>query len=168
MIDKAKKSLPLIAVILGIFAFLMLFCPAVCIESEEFGNYMEDLVIGIRGVDVVFGFEMLGEDILDFSFMGFVTFAMPLVACICLFLAESKQDKRYAYAAIVCFLVGAICMFCLPSFMAWSNKKLGDEIKEEADLSLATTTIYGAIACLLAALCAFKSKEDCVAVQEEQ
>ena len=162
MIEKFKKNLPIIAVVLGVFSFLMLFCPAIYMESEEFGEMMEDMIIAIRGSDIVFGMEMWGEDVLEFSFMGMLAFALPVIGCICLFLAESKKDKRYVIAALVCFLAGAICMFCLPSFMVWADKEIGEEIMEEADFSLGTTTIYGAVACLLAALCTFMSREEYV------
>ena len=145
MIEKFKKNLPLVAVLLGIFAFCTFFCSAV--------SYGEtDLAYAFNGYEVAFGkeYESYGYsvDMFKFSFMALVTYLLPLAGVVCIYFADAKNNNKLTWAAMACFVVGTILFFLMPFLSAMSA-----EMKELDDLKLGSGAIIGALSCLAAALC---------------
>jgi hypothetical protein len=154
MLEKLKQNLSIVALLFGIVAVAMIFCPAI---NLDVGEGIENLAF-INGKEVVLGMEIYDEEALEFSFMGLVTFALPALGCAFLYYADLKQNKGYANFALVCFLVGAICMFCLPSFVEFASSEDTEELEDM--LELGAGAIIGGISCAISALCTFQCRNE--------
>lgn len=171
MIEKFKKSWLVIAVVLGIVAVAMIFCSAISIDSDEYESVFS---MGVNGIDATFGFEMEFEDwyddggvetlkVLDFSFFGFMRYLLPLAGVVLLFCAEKKADKKYTYAAIACFAVGALLFFLSTSLLQYADREMKEYFVDDGLLQIGAGAVIGGICCLLAILCTWlhlKSEED--------
>lgn len=177
MIEKIKKNLLVVAILLGVFAVLMIFCPMTVFEITDMVEL--DVDLGIAGTKVIFGWEMEFIDegyvdesykLLEFSFGAFLAYLLPIAGIVLLCCAEKKNNKKFLYAAIVCFAVAAVLFFIAPSLMAFSSKLSKEEFEDY--FSIGAGAIISGICSILSALCAWgaviQSKEESeVKVQTE-
>ena len=148
MIEAKKQKLKLVALI-GLFASVMIFCPAIYLDLEDFMG--DECLLGISGLQVCFGWELLETEIFEFSFMIFVTYSLPIVGSICIYYARQEGDEEYERIAFRCFWAGVICMFLIPSFLEFASKTSKKEVEDY--ITLGAGAIIGIIACALSALC---------------
>ncbi|MBR2341258.1 MAG: hypothetical protein IKA72_02485 [Clostridia bacterium] len=156
MVEKIKNNLSLLAVIFGFFAVLTIFFPALSVDVEEAagvsGAFASDgFVVGVSGWGSCFGWEVAEEEAFEFSFMASLAYAAPAIAVVLLFVAENKQDKKYVQYAFVAFAVGALLLFLMPSLVQYADKAIKEEIEDVFELGIGA--IFGAISCIVSALC---------------
>ena len=169
MVEKIKNNLSLVAIIFGVFASFMIFFPALLFDLEEFefekilGGDTQGIMVGITGWGVCFGVETAGERFFDSSFNCLAGYSLPAIAVIFLFAADNKQDKKYAQFAFICFFVGAVLLFAIPSLIECS-----EGIKESIEdyCNLGPGAFSGAVACLVSAFCVWLDLENKPQVQE--
>lgn len=161
---KTTSSFSVAAIVLGLFATVMIFFPVVSMDIEKLinSNYynFDDLCFYINGTSWVFGMELMGEEILEFSFLGCVTYALPLLACLLIYKFEKDGaiEDNYLTGALVCFLVAAVCFLLLPQFAVFKN-----EIEEAEEVfKLGAGAITGCVVSGLAALCTYINKRQCI------
>lgn len=147
MVEKIKNNLTVVAFFLGLFAFITIFFPAINIDMEKIMNV--ELLWNIEGTKVVFGMEMLDEKVLEFSFLAFMAYVLPLVGVILIYCADKKNDKNYWVGAALCFVVGAILLFLMPSLLEYGKYAEAEEL--ERWIELGAGAIAGAVSSLLAA-----------------
>ncbi|MBR2646198.1 MAG: hypothetical protein IKD47_01380 [Clostridia bacterium] len=164
MVEKIKKNLPLLALVFGIFAVLMVFCPWV--GREDYPSYC------INGWDIVFGNEdvSLGYGYLELSFsvLGFLTLACIIGGVVCTILADIMADKKSLFTLIagICFAVAALGLLLSIASMSFNTeilKKNGAtsseireyiaDYKDEADFVLGAGALIGALCCAISACC---------------
>lgn len=138
-----KKWFPLISLICGALALVMIFLP--CVES--FGeNY--------NGLKAAFGNKDAG---FAFSILNTITFVLAIVGGVLAYLGAKKGNNVMKYVAIACFVVAAIFFFCMVNFsqpskeaVDYFGKSLAKEMMEKS-LDLAIGAILGGIFCLVGA-----------------
>ena len=126
--DKLKKYLPLVAVILAVVAVAMMFLPAFEGNSE------------IKGFNAVFGYSLMGFKLLDFSFMNLIPYVLLIVGIACAGMVSKKEDNFViSIVAAVCMLVAGIFFFMTPNFCnpAVEGAKLGTGLMLSAICSIA-------------------------------
>ena len=141
-----KKWFPLISLVAGVLALVMIFLPATKIEMlGESENY--------NGLKVAFGNKDAG---FDFSILLTLAYLLPVVGGVLAFLGAKKGNKIFAYVAIACFVVGAIFLFCAVNFqqLAGVSGAVEKEAKKMFDLGIgailaAIFSILGAVAVVL-------------------
>ena len=110
----AKKNLKYfipgaIALVLGIVAFCMMFLPAITFNA---GDSSSD---GWTGAQIAFGYKesFLGQEItvLNFNFLVFLAFLLPLVGGILALLFKNGLITKIVTTA--CFVVGAVLLFSI-------------------------------------------------------
>ena len=110
----AKKNLKYfipgaIALVLGIVAFCMMFLPAITFNA---GDSSSD---GWTGAQIAFGYKesLLGQEItiLNFNFLVFLAFLLPLVGGILALLFKNGLITKIVTTA--CFVVGAVLLFSI-------------------------------------------------------
>ena len=150
MLAKLLKSLSVVAVAFGVFAFVTFFFPALRMHYEYFETSdVLEFVSAYNGWGVVFGVKN-GE--FEFSFMNFVTYLLPLVGCLLVFLKERMKNKLFAFCSIAVFLVAGIFFLLIKAFAVISFEF--DDKKYFLDhLKLGAGAIFGEISCFIAALC---------------
>ena len=160
VVAKVKANLSLIAVLLGVAAFLMFFTPVAYLKGEEDTG----TVTGILGADAAFGMKLEGEAMLKFSFLNFVTFLLPLAGAVLLALAVSNNNKLFSLISAGCFALATICFFLVPSFLVYSEmfEEMMDMMEYKAVCG--GSVIIGALFNLAAAACAYFSGAECEAV----
>ena len=126
-------------------------------DMEDMG--LEKIFLGVSGAKLVFGLEVMEEELLNFSFLGFVAFLLPLAGVVMMALASSEKNKLFALISAGCFVVAAVCFFLLPSFAAWAEK----DYKDYYDFTVSVGAVFGAIFCLAAAACAYFASNTYVA-----
>ena len=152
--EKFKKNLPLVAVLLGIFAVSMIFCSAICFVQEDMG-----IRIAFNGLDVAFGkeYEAYEESMewFEFSFGAFLAYALPLLGVICVYVADSKKNNKCSLLAFACFVAGAILLFLMKNLyvMPSDMEEMMDMEEMGEYIKLGSGVIIGAISCIVAALC---------------
>ena len=157
MLEKIKNNLSLVACILGVFASLMIFFPALSYDLEYFelekmiGGDIEGMMFGITGWGVCFGMDIAGERLFDFSLKCLGAYCLPVMGVICLVSAENKRDKGARQSAFLCFLVGAIFLFVIPFLVEGMALTTDEGLEDMWDLGIGA--LSGAIACALSAVC---------------
>ena len=153
MIEKFKKSLLVVAVMFGLFAVLTMFFPAISVDLEDVFDV--EIAYGTSGFDAAFGLELefQGEtyEFLEFSFLNFMAYLLPIVAIALACIVEKKQDKRFYYAAIGCFALSALLFFLSPTLLQYGEKTFKKVLEDY--ISLGAGAIIGGISCILAGLC---------------
>ena len=109
--EKLKKYLPLVAVILAVVAVAMMFLPA--FEGEVNND--------IKGFNTIFGYKQsfMGYEmeLLKFSFMNLVPYVLLIVGIACAGMVSKKEDGFIvAIVAAACMLVAGIFFFMVPNF----------------------------------------------------
>lgn len=178
MVEKSKKGLLVVAVVLGIVAMVMIFCPSISLEMFWYLDEWEySMNASLSGTETVFGYEIEMFDweygnqqvvgLFKFSFFMLLTYLLPLAGIITLFFA--KKNNYFYYATIFCFIVAAILFFLSPSLVVWGNSSLKNELKERVELGAGA--IIGGLSCIIATLCVYaytKEKVTVTGVEQEK
>ena len=141
-----KKWFPLISLVAGVLALVMIFHTAVKFEMMgEAENY--------NGLTAAFGNKDKG---FDFSILLTLAYVLPVAGGVLAFLGAKKGNKIMAYVAIACFVVGAIFLFCAVNFtqLAGVSGAIEKETKKLFDLGIgailaAIFSLLGAVAVVL-------------------
>lgn len=149
-----------IALIFGIAAFCMMFLTAV---SYSNGGTIVDVSYSYTGAQLAFGYtESIGEGalevsttILNFNFMAFIAFLLPLVGGILALLFQNGLVTKIVTCA--CFAVGAAFLFSMVGFATIGMEELQQTAIEGMTASLGVGPIIGAILAILGGVvCLFK------------
>ncbi len=143
---KLKKVGPVVAIVLGVVAIIMLFLPAITYTAGgEKYNY--------SGFKVMFGYKEtyagITMEVFKFSFGNFLVLLLTVVGIVFAVLAKlGKLGKISPIVAAVAFLVAGILFFCMKSMIAGS-----DEVKETVkEFSLGAGAVIGGILSIIAAI----------------
>ncbi len=149
-----------IALIFGIAAFCMMFLTAV---SYSNGGTIADVSYSYTGAQLAFGYtKTIGEGafevsttILNFNFMAFIAFLLPLVGGILAVLFQNGLVTKIVTCA--CFVVGAVFLFSMVGFATIGMEEFQQAVVEELSASLGVGPIVGAILAILGGVvCLFK------------
>lgn len=144
---KLKKFAPIIAIVLGVLAIIMIFLPALKLtagsESETYS-----------GLKATFGYKEsyggISVTIFKFSFGNLLTYILVIVGIVFAVLAMlGKLGKIAAIVAAVAFLVAGI-LFFLATKMISGAEGVSETI--DAYGSLGIGAILGGIICIIAAI----------------
>ena len=136
--EKLKKYLPLVAVILAVVAVAMMFLPAFEGEANK----------DIKGFNAVFGYSMMGMKVLDFSFMNLVPYVLLIVGIVCAGMVSKKEDNFViSIVAAVCMLVAGIFFFMVPNFSVSAIPGISVNAK------IGTGAILSAVCSIAGAVC---------------
>lgn len=139
MLDLIKKYLvPACATLLAVVAFFLLFGKCVGIVDAE---------VEYNGFQVIFGANEEKVKLLGFSFPAFLAFLF-LIAGIALVWLNMVPFNHFISAGLL--LVGAILLFCFPSFINIAKEGLG-QIGKFADYNARACLIISGILNILAA-----------------
>ena len=149
-----------IALIFGIAAFCMMFLTAVSYSRD---GVLVDTSYSYTGAQLAFGYtESIGEGafevsttILNFNFMAFIAFLLPLVGGILAVLFQNGLVTKIVTCA--CFVVGAVFLFSMVGFATIGMEEFQQAVVEELSASLGVGPIVGAILAILGGVvCLFK------------
>lgn len=149
-----------IALIFGIAAFCMMFLTAVSYSRD---GVLVDTSYSYTGAQLAFGYtESIGEGafevsttILNFNFMAFIAFLLPLVGGILALLFQNGLVTKIVTCA--CFVVGAVFLFSMVGFATIGMEEFQQAVVEELSASLGAGPIIGAILAILGGVvCLFK------------
>lgn len=149
-----------IALIFGIAAFCMMFLTAVSYSRD---GVLVDTSYSYTGAQLAFGYtESIGEGafevsttILNFNFMAFIAFLLPLVGGILAVLFQNGLVTKIVTCA--CFVVGAVFLFSMVGFATIGMEEFQQAVVEELSASLGVGPIIGAILAILGGVvCLFK------------
>lgn len=149
-----------IALIFGIAAFCMMFLTAVSYSRD---GVLVDTSYSYTGAQLAFGYtESIGEGafevsttILNFNFMAFIAFLLPLVGGILAVLFQNGLVTKIVTCA--CFVVGAVFLFSMVGFATIGMEEFQQAVVEELSASLGAGPIVGAILAILGGVvCLFK------------
>ena len=134
-----KKWFPLISLICGVAALVMIFLPCVEMASETW-----------NGLKVAFG-DKDGIVPMKFSICTTLTYVLAIAGGALAFLGAKKGNNVMKYAAIACFAVAAIFFFMAPNFIQFKYGS-SSEAKEARKLfDPAIGSILGGIFSLVGA-----------------
>lgn len=137
--EKLKKYLPLVAVILAVVAIAMIFLP--CSKGND----------DWKGFNAVFGYSMsafgMTVNVFEFSFMNLLTYVLVIVGLVCAAMAAKKDNIIVNIVGAVCLLVAGIFFFMTPNFIVVTGGGSAE------GLELGTGPIIAAICSILAAVC---------------
>lgn len=144
-----KKWFPLISLVAGVLALVMLFLPALKMDIMGVKENYNGLKVAFGNKDAGFGF----------SIMNLLPFVLAIVGGVLAFLGTKKGNKIFAYVAIACFVVAAVFFFMAVNFAQpskeaidmYGSKKLAKDMMEEI-LDLGIGSILAAIFSLLGAV----------------
>jgi len=141
-LKELKKNLPYLAVLFGVFALLLISCPAVSVKSE-YGS-------GIRlsGMEVAFG--KLKMDVLPSAMIFTYFMLLASIACIVLSLVFPKLKVLFSLIAGGAFFLTMILFFCSKAFLSIESWFNSSEYKEM--FKLGAGAVLSAIFCLFAAV----------------
>ncbi len=139
---EVKKNLPYLAVLFGVFALLLISCPAVSVKSE-YGN-------GVRlsGLEVAFG--KLKMDILPSAMILTYFMLLSSIACIVLSLVFPKLKVLFSLIAGGAFFLTMILFFCSKAFFTIDSWFGSSQYKEM--FKLGAGAVLSAVFCLFAAV----------------
>ena len=149
-----------IALLFGIAAFCMMFLTAVSYSRD---GVLVDTSYSYTGAQLAFGYtESIGEGalevsttILNFNFMAFIAFLLPLVGGILALLFQNGLVTKIVTCA--CFAVGAAFLFSMVGFATIGMEEFQQAVVEELSASLGVGPIIGAILAILGGVvCLFK------------
>lgn len=149
-----------IALLFGIAAFCMMFLTAVSYSRD---GVLVDTSYSYTGAQLAFGYtESIGEGafevsttILNFNFMAFIAFLLPLVGGILAVLFQNGLVTKIVTCA--CFVVGAVFLFSMVGFATIGMEEFQQAVVEELSASLGVGPIVGAILAILGGVvCLFK------------
>lgn len=160
---KLNKLLSLIMFACFLVAIIMIFVPAVKIDSIMFAEK------SYNGLKIIFGYTSKNNiggglnyeaEVFKFSFMNLLTYILVLVALLltCMEIVKnSKKASIVTYVTILCAIVAGVFFFLTRNFVVVSDsvKKGFDTAKttfaKEAELGAGS--IIGGVTCLLGGLC---------------
>ena len=150
-----------IALVFGIAAFCMMFLTAVTYSANLL---VTDVSYSYTGMQLAFGYtETVGEGsilettttILNFNFMAFLAFLLPIVGGILALLFQNGLITKIVTTA--CFVVGAVFLFSMVGFATIGMAEFQQNVVAEMTASLGIGPIIGAILAILGAIvCFFK------------
>ena len=138
----------------------MMFLTAV---SYSNGGTIADVSYSYTGAQLAFGYtKTIGEGafevsttILNFNFMAFIAFLLPLVGGILAVLFQNGLVTKIVTCA--CFVVGAVFLFSMVGFATIGMEEFQQAVVEELSASLGVGPIVGAILAILGGVvCLFK------------
>ncbi|MBE7101419.1 MAG: hypothetical protein E7364_07450 [Clostridiales bacterium] len=134
-----KKWFPLISLICGALALVMIFLPAGSLFEENH-----------TGLQVCFGDK---DEHLAFSIMNTVCFVIGIVGGVLAYLGAKSNNKIMKYVAIVCFVAGVILFICSRNFIQFTSEvpsAMAKEIRKEVEAGIGS--ILAAIFCAIGAV----------------
>ncbi len=134
---KYLKFAPWVMVGFAVLALLMLFAPQLVTDGDG----------EMSGVDVIFGYEIYGEELLQFSFMNLVTYLLLVAMAIFAVASYIKEDKKLLIIAIALSFLTMIFFFMTKTFVV-PVEGVKELIREYC--SLGVGAIFGAIFSMLA------------------
>lgn len=148
-----KKNLPYLAVLFGVFAFLLISCPAVSIKES---------LTCFSGATVAFGkFDSISDYLVIAPSAMVLTYFLLLgaIACMVLSIVFPKYKTLFSLLSGGLFFLAMILFFCSKAFLNiyvedyWgSSKAWKKEFKKEC--SLGAGAILSAVFCLFACVSA--------------
>ena len=153
-----KKSLKTyipgaIALVLGIAAFCMMFLDAVKYSADAI---VTTLSYEYSGSQLAFGYVEKDITILNFNFMVFLAFFLPLAGGILGLL--SGKSFILKIIATACFVVGAVFMFSTTGFANIGMSDSQAELVKHMDVALCAGPIIGGVISVLGAVVCFFKK----------
>lgn len=136
-----KKNLPYLAVLFGVFALLLISCPAVSGKSEYNG-------LRLSGLEVAFG--KLKMNILPSAMILTYFMLLSSIACIVLSLVFPKLKVLFSLIAGGAFFLTMILFFCSKAFLSIDSWFNSSQYKEM--FKLGAGAVLSAIFCLFAAV----------------
>ena len=132
-----KKYFPLISLVCGVAAFIMIFLPAVEIPGYDW-----------NGLKVCFGDKDFN---MKFSICSTATYLLAIAGGVLAYYGAKNSNKKFQYAAIACFAVAAIFFFIAPNFIQWKGvpESAAKEARKLYDAAIGS--ILGALFCLVGA-----------------
>jgi hypothetical protein len=133
-----KKWFPLISLICGALALVMIFLPAGSLLGEDF-----------KGTQIAFGDS---DKYLEFSILNTLSFVIGVVGGVLAFLGAKSNNKVMKYAAIACFVLGVILFLCSKNFVQFDSivpKEVVKAYRKEMEAGIGS--ILAAIFCVVGA-----------------
>ena len=133
-----KKWFPLISLICGALALVMIFLPAGSLLDEDF-----------KGTQIAFGDS---DKYLEFSILNTLSFVIGVVGGVLAFLGAKSNNKALKYAAIACFVLGVILFLCSKNFVQFDSivpKEVVKAYRKEMEAGIGS--ILAAIFCVVGA-----------------
>ena len=133
-----KKWFPLISLICGALALVMIFLPAGSLFSEDF-----------KGTQIAFGDS---DKYLEFSILNTLSFVIGVVGGVLAFLGAKSNNKMMKFAAIACFVLGVILFLCSKNFVQFDSiipKEVVKAYRKEMEAEIGS--ILAAIFCVIGA-----------------
>ena len=140
-----KKWFPLISLICGALALVMIFLPMGSLDFPALGINNKKY----EGVKVCFGDK---ESHLEFSILNTLSFVLGLVGGVLAYLGAKSNNKIMKYVAIACFVV-AFILICAAANLVQFDSNVPSAIAKEMrkEMKPAIGGILAAIFCVLGA-----------------
>lgn len=151
--SNSRKFLGLIASILGIIAFCMIFIETIKVpDTKVLGNVIERE--GYTGLKVVFGFKSDDVAVFGFSFMALLAYLLMILGVVLSIFSyrTKKSNKVFDFIAVFSFVVAGVLCFLMPGFVVGADTLAG-KLVDEIDYTLAIGAIVSATASIFAAIC---------------
>ena len=150
-----KKWFPLISLICGALALVMIFLPMGSVDMPLLGLKKE-----YKGLKVCFG----DDETLVFSIMNTLSFVIGAVGGVLAFLGAKSNNKVMKYVALGCFVLGAILFICSKKFVQFDSvvpKEFVKEIRKamEAKIGAILAVIFNIIGAAATACDIFVKEE---------
>lgn len=144
MSKKQMKLIPVVVLLLGIVASVMVFLPALKYTD---GNTSYTGIQIITGVDIL-NLGVIAEGKLPFSFLALLAFTLPIIAG---FVAYSKSKN--AIISVILFIGAAVLLFILPQYIVINVSVFGGGPTEvEVDWVLQVGAISAGVLSTIGAL----------------
>jgi hypothetical protein len=130
-----KKWFPLISLICGALALAMIFLPIGSWQSHDY-----------TGMQVALGDS---DEYLSFSFINTLAYVLAIVGAALAFLGAKSNNKMMKFAAIGCFVLGAILFFTAKNYVQFDGigGSYAKEIRKQLEYEIGA--YLSAIFCLL-------------------
>lgn len=144
------KLLSLIAAVLGIVAFVMMFVDTIKVPDTDLGALGTVEGEGYSGLKVAFGYKEDSVAIFKFSIMGLLPYLLTLTAVVLTLVNTfaKKNNKIFDFVSLVAFVVAGVMFFFMPNFVVCADTIIG-KIAAEIDYKLAVGAIVSAISAII-------------------
>ena len=144
------KLLSLIAAVLGIVAFVMMFVDTIKVPDTDLGALGTVEGEGYSGLKVAFGYKEDSVAIFKFSIMGLLPYLLTLTAVVLTLVNafSKKQNKMFDLVSAGALIVAGVLFFVMPNFVVCADTIVG-KIAAEIDYKLAVGAIVSAISAII-------------------
>lgn len=134
-----KKWFPLISLICGALALVMIFLPAGSLFEKDY-----------KGLQICFGDK---DEYLEFSILNTLSFVIGIVGGVLAYLGAKSNNKIMKYAAIACFVLGVILFICSKNFVQFDSIVPNEVVKAyRKEMEAGIGSILAAIFCAIGAV----------------